>query len=174
MSLAHLYLQEDKYDDARTHIEHAKSHAGFNILILASVLVISANISYAQNRLEDGKSEAFRALDIYEKLRATYLAESTIEIEKALRDDGRRLKWCSLSRPFTPLNRTQKPNPNDGGESCLIYLGRPLQGPHSPAPSLIFSGNRYYPILTSLLFLSPRERPYPPRLIPGLSSHSRC
>ena len=106
-TLASLYLDEGKLNDAYTHVEHAKSHAEDNILTLSGVLLLSTDILYNQNRPEEAKLEALRALDILEKVGATDTAETVRrlleEVEKKLHGNGKRLKWCFLSHLLTLL-----------------------------------------------------------------------
>ena len=75
--LANLYLKEDKLNDAHAHIEHAKSFAGNDMLLLGSTLHLGAVILSAQTRPEEAKSEALHALAIFEKLGATHWVEET-------------------------------------------------------------------------------------------------
>jgi tetratricopeptide (TPR) repeat protein len=69
-ALAQLFLTEDELDDANTHIEQAKSHAVDNTYNLGRGMEFQARIWYRQSRLEDARSEALGALEIYEKLGA--------------------------------------------------------------------------------------------------------
>ena len=69
--LADLYIEGDKFSEARTHVEHAKSHVGNDMLLLGCTFLISARALYHQNRPEEGKSEGLHALAIFEKLGAT-------------------------------------------------------------------------------------------------------
>ena len=71
LSLAELYLEKGKFDNAHGHIKRAKSLAGNDVLLLGSVFFISALVSVAQNRPEEAKPEALRALGIWKKLGAT-------------------------------------------------------------------------------------------------------
>ena len=69
-SLAELFLHQDRFDDAQAHIERAKSHAVNSTYYLGRAMHLQANIWYLQGRLEQAKSEALRAPDVYEKLGA--------------------------------------------------------------------------------------------------------
>ena len=75
LSLARLYFQEGKFDDALIHVEHAKSHTENNLLLLGRAFLPSAYVLYGQRRFEEAKSEALRALAIFEKLGAADLME---------------------------------------------------------------------------------------------------
>ena len=116
LSLANLYLEEDKPNDAHPHIEHAKLHVGNNVLLLGCAFLISARVLSDQNRPEEAKSEASRALAVFEKLGATDLVEETRQLLAKIEEQsweldghGKRLKWYSL---FTPLIWIQTPDPN--------------------------------------------------------------
>ena len=127
--ITHLYLHEGMLDEAHTHIQHAKSHAGDNMFILGQVLAVSAKVLYKQSRPEEAKSEASRALDISEKLGAAGLVEKIRELLEEIEewgDNGELLEWRPLSSLFIPLILTQSPNLNDRDESCP---GFPC-GPH--------------------------------------------
>ena len=71
LSLADLYIEEGKLNNARAHIEHAKSLAGNDALLLGSAVLLSASALSNQNRPEDGKLEVLRALALFEKIGAT-------------------------------------------------------------------------------------------------------
>ena len=73
--LARLFCEEDEFDDANAHIERAKSHAVDNAYRLGCAAKMHAGIFRRQRRFEDARSEALRALEIYEKLGATRDAE---------------------------------------------------------------------------------------------------
>ena len=68
--LAGLFRKEYRFDDAHAHIEHAKSHMADNAFYLGLVTERKAEVLYWQHRLEEARSEALRATDIYEKLGA--------------------------------------------------------------------------------------------------------
>jgi len=86
--LALLFQQEGRFDDAQIHIEHAKSHTVNSARNLGYATEEQALIWYKQHRLEEARSEALRAADVYEKLGATmYLArcrELLQDIQKKL------------------------------------------------------------------------------------------
>ena len=89
-SLAVLFLNEDKSDSAYVHIECAKSHAGSNAYHLGRAMDLRAEILYQQRRLEEAKSEASGAFDLFEKLGAAGDAEVAGErlrrIEEAMKN----------------------------------------------------------------------------------------
>ena len=70
-SLAKLFSEEARFDDAQAHIERAKSHAVDNAYDLGRATLLQARIWYQQRRLEEAMEEALRALEILGKLGAT-------------------------------------------------------------------------------------------------------
>ena len=77
LCLADLYIEQDKLNDAQTHIEHVKSLAQDDKLKLGSAFYCGAEVLYKQKRFEEAKSEVLRALAIFEELGATTSAENT-------------------------------------------------------------------------------------------------
>ena len=69
-SLVVLFLRENRFDDAHTHIESAKSHAINSPYFLGRAMDLQAMIWYYERRLEEAKFEALRAVDMFEKLGA--------------------------------------------------------------------------------------------------------
>ena len=77
LGLAELYIEEDKLDDARAHIEYTKWYAGNDTFLFASALLVGAGILCQQNRFVEGKSEALGVLATFEKFGATVFVETT-------------------------------------------------------------------------------------------------
>jgi tetratricopeptide (TPR) repeat protein len=69
-NLAALFLDEGRFDDAHAHIERAKSHTVNSAYNLGCAMELQAMILYRQDRLEEARSEALRAADVYERLGA--------------------------------------------------------------------------------------------------------
>ena len=69
-NLAGLSRIEDRFDDARAHIEHAKSYTVHSAYLLGHATEEQARVWYDQDRLEEARTEALRAVDVYEKLGA--------------------------------------------------------------------------------------------------------
>jgi len=69
-SLGQLFLDKSRFDDAHTHLDYAKSHAINNTYHLGLAMRLRADIWRGQRRLEEAKTEALRAVDVYEKLGA--------------------------------------------------------------------------------------------------------
>ena len=69
-SLARLFRDNERFEDAQAHIEHAKSYTVNSTYALGRVAEMQASIWYLQHRFEEARSEALRAIDIYEQLGA--------------------------------------------------------------------------------------------------------
>ena len=82
-SLTELFLDDDDFDNAYAHIGQAKSYAIDSAYLLGRVARLQADALYDQDRLEDARSEALRALEIFGKIGAT---EDLGECEHLLRD----------------------------------------------------------------------------------------
>ena len=68
--LANLFFGENRFDDAQTHIERAKSYATDNPLRLGQAMQLQAEFWYVRRRLAEAKSEALGAVKAYEKIGA--------------------------------------------------------------------------------------------------------
>ena len=80
LALAELFFGEGGLNDAQAHFERAKSHAvdgALLPLLLARTPQLQARVWDQQHIFEEAKSEALRALGVFEKLGATKNAEST-------------------------------------------------------------------------------------------------
>ena len=82
-SLTQLFLDEHKFEDAQAHVERAKLHAVDHAYYLGCAMVLQARVWYKQRRLEEARSEALRAVDVFEKLGA---AKKMEDCRKLLRD----------------------------------------------------------------------------------------
>ena len=74
-ALAEMFSENGKFEEAQTHVEHAKPHAVNNPYFLARVTHLQARVWYRQGMLGDAKSEALCALDAFERLGAADDAE---------------------------------------------------------------------------------------------------
>ena len=81
LSLAHLFSEEGRLDDAHAHLERAKSYAVNNPYDLVAVSFMRATLWEKQDMLEEAKSEASRVLESIEKLGAT---EDAVKIRRLL------------------------------------------------------------------------------------------
>ena len=87
-SMAGLYLDQGMFDDVQAHIEQAKLHAtnGNDTYNLGSAMWLQAWFWYRQHRFGEAKSEAFGAVDVFEKLGAADDVRHTREL----------LQWIDL------------------------------------------------------------------------------
>ena len=81
--LAVLFYYEGRIDDAHTHIRRAKSYTVNSALNLAYAMKLHALVWYKQNKLEEARSEALRAADVFEKFGA---ANDVEDCRRLLRD----------------------------------------------------------------------------------------
>ena len=79
-SLAEVFFDEYRFDDAYIHIGRAKSHAANNAYYLGRATKLQATFLYRQRRFEEARSEALRAADVYEKIRAAKDVENCREL----------------------------------------------------------------------------------------------
>ena len=87
-SLAEVVFDEGRFEDAHAHTEHAKSHAVDDAYNKARALLLQAGFWHKQHILEEAKSEALRALDVFEKLGAAKDAEWTRGILRQIDSDA--------------------------------------------------------------------------------------
>ena len=73
-NLVSLFLDQDRFNDANAHVEQLKLRAAENLYYLARTMEIQARIWFGQSRFEDAKSEALRALEIFENTGSAVLA----------------------------------------------------------------------------------------------------
>jgi len=66
-SLAGLFFDQDRFDDANAHLRHARSLAINNPYNLARAMQLQARIWDEQCKFEQAKSEALRAAEVFEK-----------------------------------------------------------------------------------------------------------
>ena len=82
-TLAKLFVDENRSDDAHVHIERAKSHAINDPYNLGCAMKLRARVCYKEHKLEEGKAEAMRAAEVFEGIGATEYVE---ECKAILRD----------------------------------------------------------------------------------------
>ena len=70
-SLARALFGGKRFDDAHAHVEHAKSHAINTPFNLGRTMHLQAHFWHIQHRLQEAKSEALHAAEIYEVLGTT-------------------------------------------------------------------------------------------------------
>jgi len=76
-SLARLFSNQGRFDDAYTHIEHSKSYAVNDTHKLGLAMELHAEILYWHDRFGEARSEVLCAAETFEKL-----------------GSARELKWC--------------------------------------------------------------------------------
>ena len=108
--LARLFREEGRFDDAQTHVEHAKPHMGNNAYLLGRLTEEQAMVWHKQRRLGEARSEAIRAAEIFEKLGAARDAgrcrELLHDIEKELNTpvaSGQPSFDCEFLQTLVPL-----------------------------------------------------------------------
>ena len=108
-SLAKLFFGKNEFSDAHAHIEHAKSHVVNSPYNLARAMQLQAQVWCEERRFEEAKSEALRALDIYEK----FGAMNDVEVCRAvLRDIEEKANTPgALDTNGEPPKMTQLPIP---------------------------------------------------------------
>ena len=79
-SLAVLFCNTNRLDDAHVHVEHAKSHAINDPYNLGRMMQLRAEIWQKEHKFEEAKSEVLCAADVFEKLGATRDLEDCREI----------------------------------------------------------------------------------------------
>ena len=94
--LAELFFGKNRFDDAYAHVELAKLHAVNGLYFLGRAIRLQAEFWYKQRKLKKAKSEALRAVEVFEKLGATwdveYCRSILRKIEKKMERPGY-LRW---------------------------------------------------------------------------------
>ena len=110
-SLAEFFFDGGRFDDAHVCVERAKSYAADDTFLLARAVKLQAAFWHKQRRLEEAGSEALRAVDLFEKLGASWDLEKSRGL---LRD---------IQKEMGDLVATSEPNddgesPQSGATSC--------------------------------------------------------
>ena len=69
-AMAQLFRDQGEFNDATAHVQKAKSHTDDNAYYMGRGMEMQAWIWYLQHKLEDARSEALGALEIYERVGA--------------------------------------------------------------------------------------------------------
>ena len=100
--LAQLFLGEGRFEDTQAHAEYVKSHAVDGTYYLGCATELQAWVLYGQHRLEEARTEALRAADIFDKLGASTSAKKCGkllgDIEKELNTPVASASNCELLR----------------------------------------------------------------------------
>jgi tetratricopeptide (TPR) repeat protein len=105
--LAILFRDEGEFDEASTHTEQAKLHADNDAYKLGRAIKMQAGIWNLQHRLEEAKSEALHALEIFEKLGARRYAGRCRDLLQTIeREMNDRSTGFKGELPYTILHPT--------------------------------------------------------------------
>jgi tetratricopeptide (TPR) repeat protein len=85
-SLAELFRDQDRFDEAHAHVECAKSHTINQPYLLGNVAKLQALVWYKQGRLKEAKSEALCAFGVFEKLGAAMDIEGCEELLRRIEE----------------------------------------------------------------------------------------
>ena len=102
-SLAKLFSGKGRFDDAHAHIQRAKPHTVNDPYLLAHASLLQALVWDDQDRPEEAKSEALRALDVFEKLGAANNAEWTRKLIRQIDAGGSGLSNGELPKTVQPV-----------------------------------------------------------------------
>ena len=98
--LAALFHCEDRFDDANAHIEHARSYTDNDARNLGCAMDLQARVWHKQDRLEEAKSEALRAADVFEKLGSAKDLERCRKLLQSIEEDIDGLVPSGQSEPL--------------------------------------------------------------------------
>ena len=85
-SLAELFHDDGRFDEAHARIELAKSHAVTSAYFLGCAMELEARVWHEQHRLEEARFGALRAADIFERLGAAQDVEGCRELLKRIEE----------------------------------------------------------------------------------------
>jgi tetratricopeptide (TPR) repeat protein len=174
--LARLFRNQGRFSDAHAHIERAKSHAVNNAYYLGHAMRLQAGVWYIQRRLEEAKSRALHAADIYKKLEAVgeledcevflQWVEEEMNNSVALYFDGELLETVLLP---TPIN---SPFPWGAEGIGWHYLADLFRHILSIRHSLRFYRAPLMMIAVTLITQVPRSYAYLPIIICFAAPHA--
>jgi tetratricopeptide (TPR) repeat protein len=133
-ALAVLFRDQGRFGEAHTHIKLAKSHAGPNEYYLGWAMKLQAWLWHQRGRLEEARSEALCAVDVYEKLGAVddledcriLLRDIEEETKKSVTSGGSDIgELPETALPPTP--HPQSGQPSDSTDGRLDFSRRILQ-----------------------------------------------
>ena len=76
LNLAELFIDQGRFDDAQTHVEHTKTLASNDIYLLACVSFLQARLWYMQDMFGEARIEALIAFDTFTELGSVEYVES--------------------------------------------------------------------------------------------------
>ena len=91
-TLASLFRNEGRFDDAQGHVEHAKSCVVGDKYNLGRAMEEQARLWYMQRKLEEARTEVLRAADVYDEIGAM---EDVEDCRELLRDIEKELNTSS-------------------------------------------------------------------------------
>ena len=98
-TLACISCDKSRFDDAHSHLNHAKLHAVSDVRLMGRALAKRARILCRQHRLEEARLEAQRAVDIFEKIGAAMDVERSRKLFQEMQ-----MKLNSSLAPGQPGN----------------------------------------------------------------------
>jgi tetratricopeptide (TPR) repeat protein len=131
-SLAEVFRDQGRFDEAHAHIERAESLIGSDAYGLGRAVKLRASIWDRQGRIEEAKSEASRAVDAFEKLGAVKDAEDCRELLRRLEEKmkkrvpssalnfGGKL-WTRCHFLYLLIFHPQLGEPIDDTDNCLNF-----------------------------------------------------
>jgi len=134
--LAALFRDQGRLDDTQAHLERAKLHAVNDAYRLGLAMELQAGVWHKQGRLEEARTEALGAADVYERLGAAKDVEDCREllrkIENGLAASGQSALNCERSSSrkrchhYCALTFHSKlREPNDGIDGCAKVFKYP-------------------------------------------------
>ena len=109
-TLAELFSNKGRFNDAHVHIEQAKLYAinNNNTFTLGCVMELQAQILYKEYKLEEAKAEALSAANVFERLGAMDKVESCSIILQKIEEEKKKLvtsgKLLKIMPYPTPVN----------------------------------------------------------------------
>jgi len=107
--LAGIFRNQGRFDDTQAHLERAKLHTVDNAYNLGLAMTLQTEAWYRQGRLEEARTEALGAADVYEKLGAAKDVEDCRKllqkIENRLAASGQSTLNCELPQTMLSLLR---------------------------------------------------------------------
>ena len=110
-SLSELFFSEKRIDDAHAHVERAKSHAIDDPYNLGRAMELQARFWLQERKLEEAKSEALGAVDVFKKLGAAKELEYCREILQYIEKETEKPVTSGELLESVPLSPTSVNSP---------------------------------------------------------------
>ena len=113
-SLAEVFVDEGRFDDAHAHVERSKTCVVDGSYLLGHAMELQAHVWYRQHRFEEAKPEISCAAEVFEKLGAAQDLERTRELLRKIEagvsdliathesDDDSKFEAVSFPTPINP------------------------------------------------------------------------